>query len=327
MRGGISAPLKRATSPRGLRGYRFKAQSLLGALVLFAIAAAAVTEASNAAPKLGTAAGSGAITPVGASGARSDCPDISFTKDVRYGSEKMNVLDVASSVTSPGSYPSAVLLFVAGESFTEPVGSGMSGALLEQAMCLAARNNLVAVKMSYRLAPKDRWPAAARDVAAAVSWIRDNIDLFGGDRNRIIAIGYSVGAFHLASSVAHPELRVAHSNLAGIVLLSGLYRIGTHSSPAVKAYIGNDPAKYRHLSIFPGILFANDPLLLAWSVNDSRHVVTESEELKALMCEARRGICPHHAVLRGEGSVASIIDLLGEPVQSLIRQVEARGLP
>jgi len=194
-------------------------------------------------------------------------------------------------------------------------------------MCIAARNNLVAVKMSYRLAPKHQWPAAAQDVAAAVSWIRDNIDLFGGDRNQIIAIGYSVGAFHLASSLAHPELRVAHSSLAGIVLMSGLYRIGTNSSPAVKSYIGNDPAKYKHRSIFPGILFASDPLLLAWSTSDSRYVKAESEELKALICEARRGICPRHAVLQSGGSTASVIDLLGEPIQSLIRQIDARGLP
>ena len=257
---------------------------------------------------------------------KSNCPDVSFARNLRYGPAEQNVLDVANAAAT-ASHPRPVLLFVVGESFTEPAGSGASGALLAQAMCLAVRNNLVAVKMSYRLAPKHQWPAAAQDVAAAVSWIRDNADLFGGDRNQIIAIGYSVGAFHLASSLAHPELRVAHANLAGIVLLSGLYRIGTHSSPAVKAYIGNDPAKYKSRSIFPGILFANDPLLLAWSVQDSRQVVTESEELKALMCEARRGICPRHAVLQGGGSMVSVIDLLGEPVQSLIRQIEARGLP
>lgn len=259
--------------------------------------------------------------------ARAECADVVLTTGLRYGEAELNVLDVASAAGTAVSHPRPVLLFVANESFTEPAGSGRAGPLLDQAMCLAARNNLVAVKLSHRLAPKHKWPAAAQDVAAAVAWITENIDLFGGDRNQIIAIGYAVGAFHLASSLAHPELRMAHANLAGIVLLSGLYRVGTHSSEAVKAYIGNDPATYRHRSIFPGILFANDPLLLAWSMRDSRHVVAESEELNALICEARRGICPRHAVLAGDGSTAALIDVLGEPVQSLIRQIEARGLP
>lgn len=300
---------------------------VLGALVLLAIATPANAGPTLTAPKRAATPNQATPSPVGTSAPKSECADFPFTKNLKYGSSELNVLDVASSATSPVPHPRPVLLFVVGESFTEPAGSGASGALLDQAMCIAARNNLVAVKMSYRLAPKHPWPAAAYDVAAAVSWIRDNIDLFGGDRNQVIAIGYSVGAFHLASSLAHPELRVAHSNLAGIVLLSGLYRIGTQSSSAVKAYIGKDPAKYRQRSIFPGILFANDPLLLAWSAKDPRYVVAESEELKALICEARRGICPRSAVLEGGGNMASITDLLGEPVQSLIRQIEARGLP
>ena len=194
--------------------------------------------------------------------------------------------------------------------------------------CVSLRNNdLVAVKMSYRLAPKYHWPAAAQDVAAAISWIKENIDLFGGDRNEVIAVGYSVGAFHLASSLAHPELRVENSALAGVVLISGLYRIGTHSSAPVKAYIGNDPAKYKERSIFPGILFTQSPILLAWSDKDIGHVVTESEELKSLICEARRGACPQHALLPSGGSLASVLEVLGEPIKSLISQIEARGLP
>lgn len=307
-----------------------KAQLFCSVLVALVVAAASgdlIAEPAGAVSKriAGPDFGRNAATPGTSDG--TDCPGILFTKNLKYAPAELNVLDVAGSAGSAVMYPRPVLLFVAGESFTDPAGSGPSGKMLEQAMCLAARNGLVAVRMSYRLAPKNRWPAAAQDVAAAVSWINDNIDLFGGDRKQIIAIGYSVGAFHLASSLAHPELRVQHSTLAGIVLLSGSYRIGIHSSESVKEYIGHDPAKYRERSIFPGILFANDPLLLAWSINDPGHVVAESEELRGLICEARRGICPRHAILQGGGSMAAVIDLLGEPIQSLIREIEARGLP
>lgn len=255
------------------------------------------------------------------------CADVSFERNLRYGPAERNVLDVARKTDADNSRRRPVLLIVAGESFSEPAGSGASGALLAQAMCFAARHDLIAVKMSYRLAPKHRWPAAAQDVAAAVSWIKDNIDLFGGNRNEIVAIGYSVGAFHLASSLAHPELRIQNSGLAGVVLVSGLYRVGTHSSAQVKDYLGNDPAKFRKRSIFPGILFVESPILLAWSDKDIERVVRESEELKSLICEARRGACPQQALLQSGGSLASLIDVLGAPVQSLISQIEARGLP
>ena len=265
--------------------------------------------------------------PMNADSTRNFCANTSFERNFRYGSEEPNVLDIVRKESFDSSQRRPVLLFVVGESFTESAGSAASGALLDQAMCLAAIDDLVAVRMSYRLAPKHHWPAAAQDVAAAISWIKDNIDLFGGDRNEVIAVGYSVGAFHLASSLAHPDLRVRNSALAGVVLISGLYRIGTHSSAEVKAYIGNDPAKYKERSIFPGILFTESPILLAWSDKDVGHVVTESEELKSLICEARRGACPQHALLPSGGSVASVLEVLGEPMKSLISQIEARGLP
>lgn len=274
-----------------------------------------------------SAAASGNAERLAADSTQNACAKASFERNFRYGPAERNVLDIVRTEAPDSSRRRPVLLLVAGDSFTESPGSAASGALLDQAMCLAAQNGLVAVKMSYRLAPKHRWPAAALDVAAAISWIKDNIDLFGGDRNEIIAVGYSVGAFHLASSLAHRELRVQNSSLAGVVLVSGLYRIGTHSSAPVKAYIGNDPIKYKERSIFPGILFTQSPILLAWSDKDVRPVVRESEELKSLICEARRGACPQHALLPSGGSLASVLEVLGDPIRSLISQIEARGLP
>ena len=91
-------------------------------------------------------------------------------------------------------------------------------------MCFAARNGMVGVRMAYQLAPANPWPGGARDVATAISWIRDNIDLFQGNPQEIVAIGYSVGASHVASYLAHPELQVRGHGVAGVVLVSGVYR-------------------------------------------------------------------------------------------------------
>src|SRR5262249_4688998 len=49
----------------------------------------------------------------------------------------------------------------------------------QRAPCLAARSGMVGVTIAYGRAPDHPWPAGAQDVAAATSWIHQNIDLFG----------------------------------------------------------------------------------------------------------------------------------------------------
>ena len=253
------------------------------------------------------------------------CDGVPISRNLSYGPNKLNVLDVASTTRSGDSNPRAVLLFVAGESFTGE-RSDTSGPALDQAMCFAARHKLIGVTMSYRVAPASRWPAGAQDVAAAISWIRENIDLFGGDPNQIVAIGYSVGAFHVASLLAHRELQHPGQTIAGLALVSGLYRAGSDPSPAAKSYFGDDAGKYVDKSIFPGILGVDSPMLLAWSSLDPPSIIEESEQLRDLLCKAH-GVCPRTNLLRKRATLTSLVDDLDAPILELVREVEARGLP
>ena len=258
------------------------------------------------------------------------CAGVSFTRSLRYGESELNVLDVAAAEAREAS-PQAVLVFVAGESFAGESGTP-DAAVPDEAMCFAARHGMVGVRVSYRLAPANPWPTAARDVAAATSWVHENIDLFGGSRDEIVAVGYSVGAFHVASLLAHREFQEQDSDVAGAVLVSGIYRVSADASAAEKAYFGADASKYNERSAFPGILNIETPVLLAWSTLDPPQLVAQGETLKELMCNSPTH-CPHTKILRSRDDLASVFasdavsGSLAGPTLELVREIETRGLP
>jgi acetyl esterase/lipase len=265
-----------------------------------------------------------------ADGAKS-CEHVLFSRRLKYGEGDRNVLDVAAADALNGS-PRAVLLFVAGDNFAgDGAPADTTAALQEQAMCFAARNGMVAVSMSYRLAPAASWPAGARDVAAAISWIHQNIDLFGGSAQEVVVIGHAAGAFHVASFLAHPEFQATDSDVAGVVLVSGIYRSGPDAADGERSYFGADVSKYGDRSAVPGIIEVEVPIVLAWSVADPPRLVAQGEKLKELLCNA--GHCPRTALLAKRDSPASVFDLdgsgdtLAERTRQLLRQIETRGLP
>jgi len=260
------------------------------------------------------------------------CAHVSFTRGLKYGESDLNVLDVATGDPPPTS-PRPVLLFVAGESFSGDANApDIAGPLQDQAMCFAARNGMVGVKVIYRRAPANPWPSGARDVAAAISWVHQNIDLFGGSRDEVVTVGYSAGAFHVASFLAHPEFQERDSTVAGAVLLSGIYRSSADASATEKSYFGADASKYEERSAFPGILNIETPILLAWSTVDPPRLVAQGEKLKELLCNSATH-CPHTTVLRNRDSLSSVFETdaagesLVEPLREMVREIEARGLP
>lgn len=64
-----------------------------------------------------------------------------------------------------------------------------------------ARRGFVVFNVSYRLAPKHRYPAAIEDVCNAFAWVVQNASQWGGDPSRIVLAGESAGA-NLVTSLA-----------------------------------------------------------------------------------------------------------------------------
>nr|WP_249152861.1 carboxylesterase family protein [Bradyrhizobium diazoefficiens] len=259
------------------------------------------------------------------------CERVTFSRGLRYGESEAHVLDVATSETKADT-PRPVLLFVVGDTFAgDRAAPELSRQVQDQAMCFAARNDMIGVRVNYRLAPAATWPMGATDVAAALSWVHGNIDLFNGDAREIVAVGYGAGAFHVATLLSHPEFQTDRADVAAVVLVSGIYRAGKDASDSEKAYLGTDASQYNSRSVFPGILNVDVPIVLAWAADDSAGTVAQGETLKKTLCGA--GHCPRSALLRSRDGIASAFgldgsgDSLAEPTLLLVRQLEARGLP
>jgi acetyl esterase/lipase len=126
-----------------------------------------------------------------------------LTRDVAYGPHERHRLDLFAA---PGSRDLPVILFVHGGGFVRGDKSTPGTPHNENVGLWACRSGMVGVTMNYRLAPEHRWPAGAQDVAAAVAWLRANVAARGGDPDRIVLVGSSAGATHIASYAALPEL-------------------------------------------------------------------------------------------------------------------------
>lgn len=143
--------------------------------------------------------------------------------DLAYGAEPRQRLDLYRP-HGGGSSPRPMLLWVHGGGFVRGEKSSPAHPFNAHAGRWAARHGLVGAVMNYRLAPDHPWPAGGEDVGAALEWLAEHAGDHGGDPRRIVVMGTSAGAAHVAT---HLQLHDGTSPAAGAVLLSGLYGFAT----------------------------------------------------------------------------------------------------
>lgn len=134
--------------------------------------------------------------------------------DEGYGPHERHRLDLYGTPAAPA----PIVLFVHGGGYRlgDKAADGWPNAAVGR---WAAQQGWLGGVMNYRLAPDHGWPAGGEDVLAALDWLVANAARFGGDPARIVLMGTSAGAVHVATALQlRPDLSVR-----GCVLLSGLY--------------------------------------------------------------------------------------------------------
>jgi acetyl esterase/lipase len=146
--------------------------------------------------------------------------ELQLTKDIAYGSEAGQLLDVYTRADVPSK---GVLIFVHG-------GYWDTGSKNDYPFVADSFTELgyTTVAVGYRLVPTVTFPAyVEEDVALAVKWTVDNIAQYGGNAEKIFLMGHSAGA-HIAALVSFDErylqsLELSSSTIDGFIGLAGPY--------------------------------------------------------------------------------------------------------
>lgn len=227
-------------------------------------------------------------------------------RDEHYGPDSRHRLDVFEPSAQRLSSPRPVLVFVHGGAFVAGDKRTGTSPFYDNVMLWAAKNNIVGVNMTYRLAPRNTWPAAQEDIQLALNWVRQNVAKWGGDPARIYLAGHSAGAAHVALYLGNPVFHVVPGGgLAGAIMLSGLYHTPTAQvNPPLQAYFGKEPALYSGRTALPGLLSSRVPLMITTAELDPQDFHNQAKEAQAALC--RTGRCPLAFELLGHSHMSEI---------------------
>lgn len=242
---------------------------------------------------------------------------LSVVRDLAYGPDQRHRLDIYGA--GPGATPKPVLIFVHGGAFVAGDKTAADDApFYENVGLWAVGQGLAAIAMTYRLAPAHGYPAGAEDIAAVIAWVHAEGAAHGLDPARIILMGQSAGAVHVATYLAKPALhRVQGGGLIAGVLISGLYDMtAAADNPPKFAYFGKDAALYAERSSLPGLVQAcRLPLLVAVCEYDPADFQNQALMLLNALFERDKRL-PQTLYLGGHNHLSSIF-LLGSKADTL----------
>lgn len=226
---------------------------------------------------------------------------VSARLDVAYGDHARQKLDVYWKEGGAGK-PVFVYIpgggFVGGDKRSDDVYYGNIGAC-------AAHADMVCVIANYRLAPEAKWPLASKDIESAVDWARSNASAFGGDPAKIVIMGHSAGAAHVATYLFDPDIK-GERHVRGGLLSSGPYSMPKGPKPPnFIAYYGDDDSQAERRSALTYVKESTVPICLSVAEYDPPNLITPAFDMaKALV--ARSGVCPSIRCAEGHNHFSTV---------------------
>jgi acetyl esterase/lipase len=225
---------------------------------------------------------------------------VSVLVDQRYGRHERQLLDVYGG-TARENLP--VLVWVHGGGFIR--GDKAHRANIGY---WGASNGFVTILPNYRLAPMNTWPSGPRDIIEVWRWLRQHVQRFGGDRQRIVLAGESAGAAHVAAACLMRRFQPEDWQIAGAALLSGPYnarleglarrQLGIATPDARNdTYLGPDQSTWAAASVVERVDAQPFPLWIGFAEQDLLQMQVQACELfSRLVCH--HGFAPELQLLR-----------------------------
>ena len=110
--------------------------------------------------------------------------EIKVAKNLAYGPHERQQVDIHTATVRRSDRPMPVVVVFHGGGLV-----GGSRAATTNVADYFASLGYVGVNGGYRLAPDSKWPEGARDVGAAVTWLKSHAAEYGGDPERIFVVG------------------------------------------------------------------------------------------------------------------------------------------
>jgi triacylglycerol lipase len=202
--------------------------------------------------------------------------EIKVARNLAYGPHERQQVDIHTATVRRSDRPRPVIVVFHGGGLV-----GGSRAATVNVADYFASLGYVGVNGGYRLAPESKWPEGARDVGAAVTWLRSHVAEYGGDPEQIFVVGISTGAYHAATYVFRPELLApGTARPAGAMLVSGPYSFDFASpSKGELAYFGEDAKRWPEMVIPGHVTRADVPVLFTTAEWDNARYLWPHVEL------------------------------------------------
>jgi len=247
-------------------------------------------------------------------------PNVTVMRDIAYGPDSLNKLDVFTSGPGGGK---TVVVYVHGGGFARGDKRQPNSPFYDNIMLWLTRQGMVGVNMNYRLAPKNVWPSAHEDLAAVVRWVRQNIAQYGGAPDRLALWGESAGASLIAGYLAHPQFYGPEGHgVKAAVMNSGFYENDRGGS----AYFGSDPKELAERSSTQGLKKLTIPLFMSHTEVDLPAAIREADAADKALCDAGR--CPIYTVFKDHShisqgySVGTADTSVSGPILQVLQQIK-----
>lgn len=179
-----------------------------------------------------------------------------------------------------------------------------------------AGKGYVSATVSYRFAPKHRFPAQVQDVKAALRFLRANAEKYGIDPTRVGAVGFSAGA-HLSMMLGTMdksdglddvgEFREQSSKVQAVVSFFGptdfTAEFPDATKPILKAWFGAPPQEKaddaRRASPVTYVNTGDAPMLLYQGTKD--HLVPHDQAVRMADALTKAGVPGRVELMLGHG--------------------------